>query len=156
MLNQPWFQQFSLLSHDIEWLVMTRVQPPLILPCPHTFSPVHPYIYFNFFKFFMCLLVTFDGLGHFKWLELPPPASTLTFLHLQFCVFNIPLQAHHQEPERKASLHSAALSIEQSVAVFCSEKLKYFTWNQAKRCLHLPGAKWWGPHPDNTSMEALH
>ena len=24
------------------------------LPCPHTFSPVHPYIFFTFFKSYKC------------------------------------------------------------------------------------------------------
>ena len=71
----------------------------------------------------------------------------------QFCVF----QAHHQEPEKKARLHTVALSYitKQSVAELCSGPLKYFTRGQAKGCLHPPGTKWWGPHPDNRSVEVL-
>ena len=54
----------------------------------------------------MCLFVYFlMAFGHFKItsVNLPPPASTCILTSSQFCVFSIPLQAHHQEPERKAT-----------------------------------------------------
>ena len=41
--------------------------------------------------------------GHFKLFILPPPVSTLILTSSQFCVFSIPLQAHHQQPKRKTA-----------------------------------------------------
>ena len=87
----------------------------------------------------------------------------------QFCVFRIPLHAHHQEPERKAtSLNcgwvactaQGSVNRSQAASSQCSWQLswgllKYSTRNRAKGCLHQPGAKWWRPHPDNGSVEAL-
>ena len=67
----------GLLMLDIKLCSFLNTSP---LSCPHTFSQVHPYISFDQKKFWCaCLFTILMAFGHFKWLELPPPASTLTF-----------------------------------------------------------------------------
>ena len=93
--------------------------------------------------------------GHFKWLELPPPASTLTFFHrlhsFVYLIFHFRHTTKNQrgKPAYMYTLQhcvTLTLSTEQSVAELCSGPPKYFTQDQAKGCLHVhpPGAKWWG------------
>ena len=55
-LHSDWFSEVQIIHHMYMYVVVTcgcwtygRSWTPTSLPCPHTFSPVHPYIFFNFF-----------------------------------------------------------------------------------------------------------
>ena len=82
---------------------------PTLSPYLFTSSSLHFYLIFSKFLnkiMLVCSLFVyfFDGLWPFQMIQLICHHQHQHSLsHLQFCVFSIPLQAHHQEPKRKAA-----------------------------------------------------
>ena len=98
------------VGHGRSW---THPHP---LPCPHTFSPVHPYIFFNFFKKILCLFVYFlVTFGHQVLnANLSSVPTTCILIHFNrlivyLVLFSIPLQAHSQN-QRKLSQKAVAMA----------------------------------------------
>ena len=79
---------------------------PALYPYFFTSSSLHYLCFSKNFNVLVCLLFWWPLAILNDLTDLPPPASTL----LASSVFSIPLQAYHQEPERKASLNYGCYS----------------------------------------------